>query len=40
VKLEKKLQEIVQMFETDALRNHDSFQTHYNDVPPELRKVS
>ncbi|XP_056021651.1 uncharacterized protein LOC125650483 [Ostrea edulis] len=40
VKLEKKLQEIVQMFEMDALRQQNNFQTHYSDIPPELRKMA
>ncbi|XP_061171974.1 uncharacterized protein LOC133181501 [Saccostrea echinata] len=40
VKLENKLQEIVQTFEVDAQRQHNNFQTHYSDIPPELRKMA
>ncbi|XP_062572417.1 uncharacterized protein LOC134234369 [Saccostrea cucullata] len=40
VKLENKLQEIVQTFEVDAQRQHNNYQTHYTDIPPELRKMA
>lgn len=40
MKLENKVQEMVQKFETDSQRQHNNFQTHYGDIPPEFRKVS
>lgn len=40
VKLENKVQEMVLKFETDSQRQHNNFQTHYGDIPPEFRKVS
>lgn len=40
VKLENKVQEMVQKFETDSQRQHNNFQTHYGDIPPEFRKMA
>lgn len=40
MKLENKVQEMVLKFETDSQRQHNNFQTHYGDIPPEFRKVS
>lgn len=40
MKLENKVQEMVHKFETDSQRQHNNFQTHYGDIPPEFRKVS
>lgn len=40
VKLENKVQGMVQKFETDSQRQHNNFQTHYGDIPPEFRKMA
>ncbi|XP_034323206.2 uncharacterized protein [Magallana gigas] len=40
VKLENKVQEMVLKFETDSQRQHNNFQTHYGDIPPEFRKMA
>nr|XP_034323207.1 golgin subfamily B member 1 isoform X4 [Crassostrea gigas] len=40
VKLENKVQEMVNKFETDSQRQHNNFQTHYGDIPPEFRKMA
>lgn len=40
MKLENKVQEMVLKFETDSQRQHNNFQTHYGNIPPEFRKVS
>ena len=39
VKLEGKLQELVQMLELETQRHHDDHQSLYGDTTPELRKV-